>query len=63
TDFETKFGSVVCSQLCGYDLSNQENYIKYREDSVWKNTCYKFVVWAVDKIRNMTQQDLQEKWV
>ncbi|MFW9785605.1 MAG: C-GCAxxG-C-C family protein [Candidatus Heimdallarchaeota archaeon] len=62
-DFETKFGSVVCSQLCGYDFSNPENYMKYREDSVWKKICYRFVVWAVDKIKNMTQQDLKDKWV
>ncbi len=27
TDFESQFGSVVCSQLCGYDFSKREEYL------------------------------------
>ena len=62
SEFEGQFGSVVCSELCGYDLSKPENYLKYGENKVWQKTCYSFVVWAVDTIRKLTQEELKEKW-
>ncbi|MHA2472592.1 MAG: C-GCAxxG-C-C family (seleno)protein, partial [Promethearchaeota archaeon] len=49
-EFENQFGSVVCPQLCGYDFSDPQNYMQYRADGVWGKTCYKYVVWAVDKV-------------
>jgi C_GCAxxG_C_C family probable redox protein len=61
-EFENQFGSVICSELCGYDFSKPENYLQYREDGIWAKTCYKFVVWAVDKIRKLNQEELKEKW-
>jgi len=61
-EFENQFGSVVCSELCGYDFSKPENYLKYREDGIWGKTCYKFVVWAIDNIRKLNQEELKEKW-
>ncbi|MHA1914612.1 MAG: C-GCAxxG-C-C family (seleno)protein [Promethearchaeota archaeon] len=61
-EFESQFGSVVCSQLCGYDFSNPANYMKYREEGVWSKTCYKYVVWAVDNVRNSTQEELEKNW-
>ncbi len=62
TEFEKEFGTVVCSELCGYDFSNPERYMAYRDDGIWEKTCYKFVVWGVDKIRKLTQEDLKKKW-
>jgi len=62
SQFERQFGSVVCSELCGYDFSKPENYLQYGEDGVWQKTCYSFVVWAVDNIRKLTQEELKEKW-
>ena len=62
TEFENQFGTVVCSGLCGYDFSKRDEYLKYRENGIWEKTCYKFVVWGVDKIRKLTQEDLEEKW-
>lgn len=61
-EFENHFGSVVCSELCGYDFSNPERYMAYRDDGIWEKICYKFVVWAVDEIRKLTQEDLKQKW-
>ncbi|MFW9940814.1 MAG: C-GCAxxG-C-C family protein [Candidatus Thorarchaeota archaeon] len=61
-EFENQFGSVICSELCGYDFSDPENYLKYREDGIWAKTCYKFVVWGVDNIRKLNQEELKEKW-
>ena len=59
SEFEGQFGSVVCSELCGYDFSKPENYLEYRDKGVWEKTCYKFVVWGVDKIRKLTQEDIK----
>jgi C_GCAxxG_C_C family probable redox protein len=62
SEFEKQFGTVVCSELCGYDFSTQNGYMKYREDNIWKKTCYKFVLWAVDYLRKLNQEDLKQKW-
>ncbi|MFX1377440.1 MAG: C-GCAxxG-C-C family (seleno)protein [Promethearchaeota archaeon] len=62
SEFEDQFGSVVCSELCGIDFSKPENLMLYREKGVWEKICYKFVVWAVDKIRNLTQEELKANW-
>ncbi|MFX1493485.1 MAG: C-GCAxxG-C-C family protein [Promethearchaeota archaeon] len=62
TEFEKEFGSVVCSELCGFDFSDPNGFIKYRESGTWKKKCYKFVVWAVDRVRKITRKDLKRKW-
>ena len=62
TEFEKQFGSVVCSKLCGYDFSTPQGLIDYRKDDTWAKTCHMFVIWAVDKIRSETKQDLRKKW-
>lgn len=62
SEFEKQFGSVICSELCGYDFSQPENYLQYRDKGVWQKTCYKFVVWAVDTIRNLTREELDKNW-
>ena len=62
TEFEKEFGSVVCSELCGYDFSTPEGYLKYRDNDTWRNTCYKFVVWSVDNLRKLNRKDLEKKW-
>lgn len=60
--FEKQFGSVLCSELCKFDFSKPENYLQYREEGVWAKTCYKFVVWAVDNIRKLTEEELKTHW-
>lgn len=62
SDFEKKFGSVVCSELCGYDFSDPNGFIAYRESGTWKKKCYKYVVWAIEKVRRMTRKDLKRYW-
>ena len=61
-DFENEFGSVICSELCGFDFSDPNGFIKYRKAGTWKKKCYKFVVWAVDEVRKVTRNDLKRKW-
>ena len=62
SDFEKEFGTVVCSELCGYDFSVQNEFMEYQQNSIWEKTCYKFVIWAVDHIRTLMGNDLKEKW-
>ena len=62
SEFENQFGTVVCKELCGYDFSTEEGFLDYKKNNIWGKTCYKFVVWAVDKIRKLNQEDLKTKW-
>ncbi|MCK4381064.1 MAG: C_GCAxxG_C_C family protein [Candidatus Lokiarchaeota archaeon] len=60
--FEKEYGSVVCSELCGYDFSQSEEMTEYQRSGTWAKKCYKYVVWAVDKVRNLTRKELKNKW-
>ena len=62
TDFENEFGTVVCSELCGYDFSDPAAFMDYAKNNVWKNTCMNYVIWAVDHIRKLMKNDLRKKW-
>ncbi|MFX0036193.1 MAG: C-GCAxxG-C-C family protein [Candidatus Hermodarchaeota archaeon] len=60
--FENKFGTIVCSELCGYDFSNPEVIEEYRENDIWAKICYNFIIWALDEIRRLTSGELKDKW-
>ena len=62
TAFEKKFGSVVCPDLCGYDFSDQDDFVNYFKNNVWEKTCHKFVTWAVDTVRDITHEELEKNW-
>ncbi|MHA2008780.1 MAG: C-GCAxxG-C-C family protein [Promethearchaeota archaeon] len=60
--FEKEFGSVVCPELCGYDFSDMDSFTEYFNNNVWEKTCSKFVIWAVDTVRDITQEELNQNW-
>ncbi|MHA2037358.1 MAG: C-GCAxxG-C-C family protein [Promethearchaeota archaeon] len=62
TSFEKEFGSVSCPDLCGYDLGNQDDFMEYFKNNVWEKTCHKFITWAVDTVRDITQEELVNNW-
>lgn len=62
SEFEKEFGSVVCPELCGYDLSQPESMEEYQKNRTWEKKCYHYVVWAVDTVRKLTNNELKEKW-
>ena len=62
SEFEKEFGSVVCSELCGYDFSQPEGMTEYIRSGTWKKKCYHYVVWAIDQVRKFTQRELKNKW-
>ena len=59
TEFEKEFGSVVCSELCGYDLSDPNNFVEYQKNNTWVNTCNNFVIWAVNAVRKIMEKELR----
>jgi C_GCAxxG_C_C family probable redox protein len=58
--FETKFGSLSCWDLCGFDLS--KDYQKYVENKVWEKKCHKMVLFAIEQVIKLTRKDLKTKW-
>ncbi len=62
SEFEKAFGSIFCPDLCRYDFSDPKVMVEYIENNIWGDVCYKFVIWAVDKVRNMMQKELEENW-
>lgn len=57
-EFEKEFGSIICPKLSGYDFSDPNALMKYVEDGTWGKTCYKYVLWAIDNIRKLMQEEL-----
>jgi len=45
--FQEKFGSIVCKELCGCDLSTVEGIRKFREENVHEQRCHYFVSGAI----------------
>jgi hypothetical protein len=62
TSFENEFGSICCQDICGFDISIPEEYIKYRNNNTWEKTCHKFVLFAIDKVRKLTRRELGNNW-
>jgi len=45
--FQKKFGSIVCKELCGCDLSTIEGIRRFRKENVHKEKCSNFVSGAI----------------
>ncbi len=62
SEFEKQFGTVVCSDLCGYDFSDPNAIIEYQKNQIWVKKCYHFVIWAVNEVRKLTCKQLKHNW-
>ena len=60
--FEKKFGAISCYELCGTEFSDLDSVNNYIENKKWENQCYKYVIFAIDKVRELTASDLKKKW-
>ncbi|MFX1316388.1 MAG: C-GCAxxG-C-C family protein [Promethearchaeota archaeon] len=60
--FEKEFGSTSCQELCGVVFSDLNSINEYEEKKLWEKQCYKYVIFAIDKIRELTASDLKNKW-
>ncbi len=58
--FEEEFGSVICEELCGFDLNiDLKKYVKTR---TWENKCCNFILFAVDQVSKVTRKELRQLW-
>ncbi|MHA2036688.1 MAG: C-GCAxxG-C-C family protein [Promethearchaeota archaeon] len=58
--FEEEFGSVMCEELCGFDVNTDlKQYVKTR---AWENKCCNFILFAVDQISKITRKELRQLW-
>lgn len=62
SEFESEFGSVVCADICGYDFSTPEGMVLYQKNDIWRHKCYKFVLWAAEKVKDLMKRELKKKW-
>ena len=62
SEFENEFGSVICSELCGYDFSDPDGLTEYQENGTWAKKCYHYVIWAINNVRKLTSSDLKKNW-
>ena len=65
-EFEKEFGTVICPSLSGFDFSKYdgipEAMMDYMKEGVWGKTCHKYVLWAIDNIRKLMNEELKAKW-
>jgi C_GCAxxG_C_C family probable redox protein len=58
--FEEEFGSVMCEELCGFDLNiDLKQYVKTR---AWENKCCNFILFAIDNVCKLTKRELKQNW-
>ncbi|MBY8984179.1 MAG: C_GCAxxG_C_C family protein [Candidatus Lokiarchaeota archaeon] len=58
--FEDEFGSVMCAELCGFDVNiDLKQYVKTR---AWENKCCNFILFAVDQVAKITRKELRQLW-
>jgi C_GCAxxG_C_C family probable redox protein len=58
--FEEEFDSVMCEELCGFDLNiDLKQYVKTR---AWENKCCNFILFAIDVVRKLTKKELKQNW-
>jgi len=54
--FQKRFGSIACKELCGCDLSTIEGIRKFREEDVHEEKCSNFVSGAIELFMNLIDE-------
>ena len=49
-DFTSRFGTLICRDLVGLDLSDPEVRRRFQSQNLGKDTCDRFVSFAVEKL-------------
>jgi C_GCAxxG_C_C family probable redox protein len=52
-NFKNEFGSIICKELLGYDLSKEEDRVKARDSGIFKELCPKLVRRAVELVEEV----------
>lgn len=48
--FTDRFGAISCSDLIGLDMSDPAEYLKFQESGIWKEKCFRFIEFAIEKL-------------
>ena len=48
--FTEKFGTIICRDLLGLDLSNPEVLRQFRESGIWKEKCDNYIQFVIEKL-------------
>ena len=48
--FTEKFGTIICRDLLGLDLSNPEARRQFRESGIWKEKCDNYIQFVIEKL-------------
>jgi C_GCAxxG_C_C family probable redox protein len=48
--FTEKFGTIICRDLLGLDLSNPEALRQFRESGIWKEKCDNYIQFVIEKL-------------
>ncbi len=48
--FTEKFGTIICRDLLGLDLSNPEARRHFIESGIWKEKCDNYILFALEKL-------------
>ncbi|MHA1987616.1 MAG: C-GCAxxG-C-C family protein [Promethearchaeota archaeon] len=58
--FQEEFGSVMCEDLCGFDVNiDLKQYVKTR---AWENKCCNLILFAVEQVSKITRKELRQFW-
>jgi C_GCAxxG_C_C family probable redox protein len=49
-DFESRFGSVNCRDLTGWDIRTEEQHAAFVEEGAWRETCMRQVEFVVRRM-------------
>jgi len=49
-DFTDNFGSIICNDLIGLDMSDPDQYREFQESGIWKEKCCRFIEFAIEKL-------------
>jgi C_GCAxxG_C_C family probable redox protein len=54
--FAEKFGSIICLELLGVDLSDPENARRFFESGEGEEKCHRYVQWVVEKLYELEEK-------
>ena len=60
--FQARFGSIICKELSGCDLSTIEGIRKFREENVFQQRCRYLVSGAIEIFMGLIDESNKEGW-
>jgi len=55
-NFTESFGTIICRNLLGFDLSDTEAVRQYRESGAWKQKCDNYVQFVIKELYELDEK-------